>query len=180
MAAEGDKSPKFDIEDFLDPYGNTSSISEGTSWVINLTALVGRVEDYLERLVLDPSVEFAIEDIIPVEEFEMALATGLGPTLIVATANSARKALSEDGQNKPYSPVPDSFDIRTIFPNIVISDRAQSVARGALNTSLEGNARIDEDESLEPLNAEDQTGAFMTIVLFTLVKAALLKQQRGR
>jgi hypothetical protein len=93
-----------EIGELLDSYSERATVyeSDGSQAVFVPGKVIDNLRDRMERVILDPLVEIAIDDFISQEEAGVMFGSGLGPALIEATAGHgallARRSCQEAWQ----------------------------------------------------------------------------------
>ena len=169
-----DRNEVEEVSELLDSYSERTTVEEpdGSRVVFVPGNVIDNLRDRMERVILDPLVEIAIEDFISQEESALMFSSGLGPALIEATAeHGALLARRELPMSIATHRIPAEFDLVAQFGLHGISPQMQQVGRELYNDACKTGTEVHlADYTDDVLNVEQQGEVFITVLMLALVK----------
>ena len=179
-----DKDEMREVGELLDFYNERTTVGEpaGTRVAFVPGKVIDNLRDRMERVILDPLVEIAIEDFITIDESDLMFGSGLGPALIEATAeHGALLARRELPNGVAAHPIPAEFDLVAQFGLQGLDPAMQHIGRKLYNDACTTGSEVHlADYADEELSVEQQGGIFITVLMLALVKLVNgIEEQRG-
>lgn len=178
-----DRDEMREVGELLDTYNDRTIVDEpdGTRVAFVPGKVIENLRDRMERVILDPLVEVAIEDFISQEESGLMFGSGFGPVLIEATAeHGALLARRELPIGVATHRIPAEFDLVAQFGLRGLDPGMQQIGRELYNDACTTGSSIHlADYADEELGVEQQGGVFITVLMLALVKLVNgLEEQR--
>ncbi|ANY10639.1 hypothetical protein [Pseudonocardia sp. HH130630-07] len=162
-----------------------ASVSENGRMTVAPQKVLTNIEQALERIDLDITVPFALEDVASAEELWVIVdQLSLGSMLLTHAANTAFGILlARYPEDLVRAPIPPELDVRTMTP-FRGTDREHELARQVFNRRAGSRTDLDEVEELLPeldshTSSEVITALLLLIVMYGL-KVNALQRRAGK
>lgn len=167
-----------DIQDFLDPLEDTTTLASGTQRLVNPGQIIENIRAHMERIDLEPSVDWTLEDAMSADEADLMIGSlRMGPTVISATAWNAREILSARWPlHLVESPIAPEARIEMFTDVITVSEQGQLVSKDVLCRALASPTEIHEYPELEGVPTGELSDVWVGLMLWFSIKSSALNQ----
>lgn len=171
-----------EIGELLDRHDHRASVAGDGQLMVDLGKVLGNVRELLERIDLDPSEDWAAEDLVSFEEIHaFVVQMGLGQMLISETAWYAREILAN---RWPLELVEGAIAARArhdmfLEQTFKITTDHELMAKEILNRALASVVRVDEHPGVADLDSDAQVQVWFGLLGWYMIKTGALHQREG-
>lgn len=182
MAEPQGEVSQAEVSAFLDPYNSRALVVDGSRAMIEPGQVFENIHNLMERIDNDPSITWAPEDAVSVEECAALAQMCLWEMTVEETAWSARRVLASGRWPMENVELPIGADARlSMFmdgPGFVLPEGAEERAKAVLNRALaSGESEVTHPE-LAGLSQNDLMQTWLPLLAWFAAKSAALHTLR--